>query len=127
MYWQTSEVAPDVLKEHGKVRSDTYPCDFLLILHCRLKTHTLTWTLHPVSSLFFVSRAVSLTDFKTGCVLHHYGLTEFKYYTVIFGVSRGPSVRRWLVVVCSCFLLLALGCLTQLVWARGEHSIPLHR
>ena len=28
-------------------------------------------------------------DATSGCVLYHYGLTEFKYYTVIFGVSRG--------------------------------------
>jgi citrate synthase len=35
-------------------------------------------------------------------------LTEFKYYTVIFGVSR------------------ALGCLTQLVWARAL-GLPLER
>ncbi|TEB31296.1 citrate synthase [Coprinellus micaceus] len=33
-------------------------------------------------------------DATSGCVLYHYGLTEFKYYTVIFGVLR------------------ALGCLT---------------
>lgn len=47
-------------------------------------------------------------DATSGCVLHHYGLTEFKYYTVIFGVSR------------------ALGCLTQLVWARAL-GLPLER
>ncbi|EIM90122.1 citrate synthase [Stereum hirsutum FP-91666 SS1] len=47
-------------------------------------------------------------DATSGCVLHHYGLTEFKYYTVIFGVSR------------------ALGALTQLVWARAL-GLPLER
>lgn len=47
-------------------------------------------------------------DAASGCVLYHYGLTEFKYYTVIFGVSR------------------ALGALTQLVWARAL-SLPLER
>jgi len=41
-------------------------------------------------------------------VLYHYGLTEFKYYTVIFGVSR------------------ALGALTQLVWARAL-GLPIER
>jgi hypothetical protein len=41
-------------------------------------------------------------------VLYHYGLTEFKYYTVIFGVSR------------------ALGALTQLVWARA-FGLPIER
>jgi citrate synthase len=47
-------------------------------------------------------------DAASGCVLYHYGLTEFKYYTVIFGVSR------------------ALGCVTQLVWARAL-GLPLER
>ncbi|ETW85796.1 hypothetical protein HETIRDRAFT_414778 [Heterobasidion irregulare TC 32-1] len=47
-------------------------------------------------------------DAASGCVLYHYGLDEFKYYTVIFGVSR------------------ALGALTQLVWARAL-GLPLER
>ena len=54
--FQTYDVAPDVLKEHGKTKNP-YPN----------------------------------VDATSGCVLHHYGLTEFKYYTVIFGVSRGSS------------------------------------
>lgn len=33
-------------------------------------------------------------DAASGCVLYHYGLTQFKYYTVIFGVSRGQSTLR---------------------------------
>ncbi|KAG6878714.1 hypothetical protein C0993_011529 [Termitomyces sp. T159_Od127] len=67
---KTSEVAPDVLKEHGKTKNP-YPN----------------------------------VDATSGCVLYHYGLDQFKYYTVIFGVSR------------------ALGALTQLVWARGLHEV----
>ena len=51
---KTSEVAPDVLKEHGKTKNP-YPN----------------------------------VDATSGCLLYHYGLNEFKYYTVIFGVSRG--------------------------------------
>ncbi|KAG9318767.1 citrate synthase-like protein [Chiua virens] len=70
---QTAEVAPDVLKEHGKTKNP-YPN----------------------------------VDATSGCVLYHYGLTEFKYYTVIFGVSR------------------ALGALTQLVWARAL-GLPIER
>ncbi|KAF7305079.1 Citrate synthase [Mycena kentingensis (nom. inval.)] len=70
---KTYEVAPDVLKEHGKTKNP-YPN----------------------------------VDATSGCVLHHYGLREFKYYTVIFGVSR------------------ALGCLTQSVWARAL-GLPLER
>jgi citrate synthase len=66
MVKQTYEVAPDVLKEHGKTKN-------------------------PFPSV----------DAASGCVLYHYGLKDFKYYTVIFGVSR------------------ALGALTQVVWARG--------
>jgi citrate synthase len=70
---KTFEVAPSVLKEHGKTKNP-YPN----------------------------------VDAASGCVLYHYGLTEFKYYTVIFGVSR------------------ALGALTQLVWARAL-GLPLER
>ncbi|KAJ7632548.1 citrate synthase-like protein [Roridomyces roridus] len=70
---KTYEVAPGVLKEHGKTKN-------------------------PFPNV----------DATSGCVLHHYGLTEFKYYTVIFGVSR------------------ALGALTQLVWARAL-GLPLER
>ncbi|KIM49193.1 hypothetical protein M413DRAFT_438358 [Hebeloma cylindrosporum] len=70
---KTFQVAPDVLKEHGKTKNP-YPN----------------------------------VDATSGCVLYHYGLTEFKYYTVIFGVSR------------------ALGALTQLVWARAL-GLPLER
>ncbi|KAK7693370.1 hypothetical protein QCA50_002938 [Cerrena zonata] len=47
-------------------------------------------------------------DAASGCVLYHYGLTQFKYYTVIFGVSR------------------ALGALTQVVWARAL-GLPIER
>ncbi|KAL4068050.1 citrate synthase-like protein [Scleroderma citrinum] len=70
---QTSEVAPEVLKGHGKTKNP-YPN----------------------------------VDAASGCVLYHYGLTEFKYYTVIFGVSR------------------ALGAITQLVWARAL-GLPIER
>jgi len=70
---KTFEVAPGVLKEHGKTKNP-YPN----------------------------------VDATSGCVLYHYGFTEFKYYTVIFGVSR------------------ALGALSQLVWARAL-GLPLER
>ncbi|EPT06133.1 hypothetical protein FOMPIDRAFT_1044595 [Fomitopsis schrenkii] len=70
---KTYDVAPGVLKEHGKTKNP-YPN----------------------------------VDAASGCVLYHYGLTQFKYYTVIFGVSR------------------ALGCLTQLVWARAL-GLPIER
>ena len=69
----TSEVAPVVLKEHGKTKNP-YPN----------------------------------VDAASGCVLYHYGVREFKYYTVIFGVSR------------------ALGALTQYVWDRAL-GLPLER
>nr|VWO98810.1 Glucose repression mediator protein CYC8 [Ganoderma boninense] len=70
---KTYEVAPAVLKEHGKTKN-------------------------PFPNV----------DAASGCVLYHYGLTEFKYYTVIFGVSR------------------ALGCLTQYVWSRAL-GLPIER
>ncbi|PAV23891.1 citrate synthase [Pyrrhoderma noxium] len=69
----TSEVAPVVLKEHGKTKNP-YPN----------------------------------VDAGSGCLLYHYGLREFKYYTVIFGVSR------------------ALGALTQVVWDRAL-GLPIER
>jgi citrate synthase len=40
-------------------------------------------------------------DAGSGALLHHYGLTEFEYYTVLFSVSR------------------AMGMLAQLVWNRA--------
>ncbi|GJE90833.1 citrate synthase [Phanerochaete sordida] len=73
MVKKTSEVAPTVLKEHGKTKNP-----------------------HPN------------VDAASGCVLYHYGITQFKYYTVIFGVSR------------------ALGALTQVVWARAL-GLPIER
>jgi len=39
-------------------------------------------------------------DAHSGILLHHYGLTEADYFTVLFGVSR------------------TIGCLSQLVWSR---------
>jgi citrate synthase len=40
-------------------------------------------------------------DAHSGCLLNHYGMKEYDYYTVLFGVSR------------------ALGTLSSLVWDRG--------
>jgi citrate synthase len=40
-------------------------------------------------------------DAGSGCLLNHYGLTEFSYYTVLFSVSR------------------AMGMLSQLIWNRA--------
>lgn len=47
-------------------------------------------------------------DAHSGVLLQHYGMKEMNYYTVLFGVSR------------------ALGCLSQLIWARGM-GLPLER
>jgi citrate synthase len=47
-------------------------------------------------------------DAHSGVLLQHFGLVEMQYYTVLFGVSR------------------ALGCLSQLIWARGM-GLPLER
>ncbi len=40
-------------------------------------------------------------DAHSGCLLYHYGITEFPFYTVFFGISR------------------ALGIISQLVWDRA--------
>lgn len=47
-------------------------------------------------------------DAHSGCLLVHYGMTEYDFYTVLFGVSR------------------ALGTLASLVWSRGL-NLPLER
>uniref|UniRef100_A0A1I7ZPM5 Citrate synthase n=1 Tax=Steinernema glaseri TaxID=37863 RepID=A0A1I7ZPM5_9BILA len=47
-------------------------------------------------------------DAHSGVLLQYFGMTEMNYYTVLFGVSR------------------ALGCLSQLIWARGM-GLPLER
>ena len=47
-------------------------------------------------------------DATSGVLLYHHGLSDFNFYTVVFGVSR------------------ALGCLTQYVWSRAL-GLPIER
>ncbi|MFH4979033.1 hypothetical protein AB6A40_005742 [Gnathostoma spinigerum] len=47
-------------------------------------------------------------DAHSGVLLQHFGMTEMKFYTVLFGVSR------------------ALGCLSQMIWDRAM-GLPLER
>ena len=47
-------------------------------------------------------------DAHSGCLLVHYGVVEYDFYTVLFGVSR------------------AMGVLASLVWDRAE-GLPLER
>ncbi len=47
-------------------------------------------------------------DAHSGCLLIHYGVVEYDYYTVLFGVSR------------------AMGVLASLVWDRAL-MLPLER
>ncbi len=37
-------------------------------------------------------------DASSGCLLYHFGLTEFEYYTVLFGVSRSMGMCAQLIV-----------------------------
>lgn len=37
-------------------------------------------------------------DAASGCVLYEYGMSEFKYYTVIFGISRAIGALPQLVM-----------------------------
>jgi len=37
-------------------------------------------------------------DAASGCLLYHFGLTEFEYYTVLFGVSRAMGMASQLIV-----------------------------
>ncbi len=47
-------------------------------------------------------------DAHSGCLLYHYGITEYDFYTVFFGVSR------------------AIGVLSQLIWSRAL-GLPIER
>uniref|UniRef100_A0AC35U234 Citrate synthase n=1 Tax=Rhabditophanes sp. KR3021 TaxID=114890 RepID=A0AC35U234_9BILA len=47
-------------------------------------------------------------DAHSGVLLQHFGLSEMKYYTVLFAVSR------------------AMGCLSSMIWSRGM-GLPLER
>eukprot|EP00178_Gracilaria_changii_P011946 TRINITY_DN3369_c0_g1_i1.p2 TRINITY_DN3369_c0_g1~~TRINITY_DN3369_c0_g1_i1.p2 ORF type:complete len:107 (+),score=12.05 TRINITY_DN3369_c0_g1_i1:1013-1333(+) len=47
-------------------------------------------------------------DAFSGALLQHYGMTEYDFYTVVFGVSR------------------ALGCLSNGIWAR-IFGLPIER
>ncbi len=47
-------------------------------------------------------------DAHSGCLLYHYGITEFPFYTVLFGISR------------------AFGILAQIVWDRAL-EFPIER
>lgn len=67
------EVAPDILKEHGKAKN-------------------------PWPNV----------DAHSGCLLVHYGVTEYDFYTVLFGASR------------------ALGVLSSLIWDRVL-GLPIER
>ncbi|MEO0205719.1 MAG: citrate/2-methylcitrate synthase, partial [candidate division WOR-3 bacterium] len=37
-------------------------------------------------------------DAASGCLLYHFGVTEFEYYTVLFGVSRAMGMCAQLIV-----------------------------
>lgn len=50
----------------------------------------------------------SNVDAHSGVLLHHFGMREFDYYTVVFAVSR------------------ALGCMSNLIWARA-FGLPIER
>jgi len=47
-------------------------------------------------------------DAASGCLLYHYGMDQFSYYTVVFGCSR------------------AMGVVSQLVWDRA-YGLPIER
>ena len=72
---RNSEIAPEVLKEHGKVCN--FSVDVVLL--------TFWQTKNPFPNV----------DSASGVLFHHYGFHETLYYTVIFGVSRalGPLAQ----------------------------------
>ncbi|KAF7793173.1 hypothetical protein EIP86_004282 [Pleurotus ostreatoroseus] len=79
---KTYEVAPDVLKEHGKTKNP-YPN----------------------------------VDAASGCVLYHYGVTQFKVWFSIYALMNIPS-EDLTMFTCT------LGALTQVVWARDLRRHP---
>lgn len=96
---KNSEIAPAVLKEHGKVNFQFPP----------------PW--NPPSKANFATNSIPLNqtknpypnvDSSSGVLFHHYGFRETLYYTATFGVSRG------------------LGPLAQLIWDRAL-GLPIER
>lgn len=61
-----------------------------------------------LESLGKVKNPYPNVDAHSGVLLHHYGLTEYQYYTVVFAVSR------------------ALGCTAASVWSRAL-GLPIER
>ena len=88
--WATTK--PEIMKDNAfrlvKMLSETAPAV--------LTTHGKTSNPYPN------------VDATSGVLLYHYGLTDFNFYTVVFGVSR------------------ALGCMTQYVWSRAL-GLPIER
>jgi citrate synthase len=84
---QISQIAPGVLREHGKTKNPQY------------YTH--------ISLRSFANDSPNV-DAQSGVLFYNLGLQDFKYYTVIFGVSR------------------AIGCMAQLVWDRAL-GLPIER
>ena len=71
---KNSEIAPGVLKEHGKVSYFSFlSSGFRSNELCQLQTK------NPFPNV----------DSASGVLFHNYGIHQTLYYTVIFGVSRG--------------------------------------
>ncbi len=108
----------------------------------------------PLVRVYFPTSVSQKSDvlYNLGCVLYHYGLTQFKVYyprvplicfftfhsgsddltycsttpsSSVFQEVCCPTSRRFPLCVLTgsfFFTILALGCVTQLVWARGTLS-----
>jgi hypothetical protein len=77
---KTYEVAPGVLTEHGKVsgRSYTMRCAIMIGTSNRLRIRGPMLTLPPVRLTQKNPSRLLKQHANIGCVLYHYGLTEFK-------------------------------------------------
>lgn len=73
---KNSEIAPGVLKEHGKVSDFFVP---RLVLFGVVDAYVSLQTKNPYPNV----------DSSSGVLFHHYGFHETLYYTATFGVSRG--------------------------------------
>ena len=107
---RNSEIAPEVLKEHGKTKVSAIKN----LLSLQMFPVILRFLHTPQSVIDGLLTAQSIqnpypnVDSSSGVLFHHYGFHETLYYTATFGVSRG------------------LGPLAQLIWDRAL-GLPIER
>lgn len=88
-------------KEFAKANiKDDYLCDLIAVCYDVIPK--------VLKQLGKVKNPWPNVDNHSGALLYHFGMKEFEYYTVVFGVSR------------------ALGCMSNAVWSRAL-GLPIER